>query len=430
MESTSNRGEHFGNKSIMPNRFADRLGELVHLIQSQEYDQVEKILKEPQDNSSTNFLDPILDHAIQISKACQHQKNSFEMLDKSMQRTKATEKELQTQLINLLNTFEPKGAGLVETRPTVIKSPREFSLRSFSNIYAKIFKKKFNQLPTDQAILPKPLPLKAVESFKESESLDLLQNELKVFCLQTFSAYVAEQLVKEWKGNKSKSIFKYLILKRSRPVQADVLIDLFWQDRDLNSARKNLSQAVYLLRQVFAPFLGSKPTIIFENNAYKISPELNIWLDSEAFVSYYEKGKQLDQLGKSKEAISAYLSADLIYEEDFLLEDIYEDWSFVYRESLKQAHLDLLNRLSQVYWQNREHGQCIIYCRKLLQADNCREDIYRRLMMTYVSQGQKNLALRQYHMCVDNLKAELNVEPMPMTTDLFKKIQKNEIHFS
>ncbi len=67
----------------------------------------------------------------------------------------------------------------------------------------------------------------------------------------------------------------------------------------------------------------------------------------------------------------------------------------------------------------------IYYCRKILAEDNCREDVHRRVMLSYLNLDQPHLALRQYHICVEALKDELDVPPMPATDELYKQIRQS-----
>jgi DNA-binding SARP family transcriptional activator len=92
--------------------------------------------------------------------------------------------------------------------------------------------------------------------------------------------------------------------------------------------------------------------------------------------------------------------------------------------------MDILDRLSCHYFEQREMALCISYCQKILLEDNCREDAHRRLMRCYLIQGQRYLAIRQYHICVEAVQQELEVPPMPATTALFQEIQTNATKLS
>jgi DNA-binding SARP family transcriptional activator len=119
--------------------------------------------------------------------------------------------------------------------------------------------------------------------------------------------------------------------------------------------------------------------------------------------------------------------ADSLYKGEFLAENLYEEWTIVQRENLKRTQLDILNRLSQFYLDQKQFALCITFCQKLLDGDNCHEEAHRRLMSCYQSQGQRHLALRQYHLCADAMEHELGVLPTPITVELYRQIQGNYV---
>jgi DNA-binding SARP family transcriptional activator len=256
-----------------------------------------------------------------------------------------------------------------------------------------------------------------------------LAPSLTIYCLGPFRAYNNEHLVEKWPGHKCKSIFKYMIIHREHPIHLEILMDLFWRDVDPEAARRNLYQAVYSLRQALQTGDPGFPYILCEDGCYDLNPDVRLWVDSDDFTAHYQTGQQLEREGRLQEAIREYELADNLYEGEFLAEDRYEDWSLVPRENLKHAHLDILDRLSQHYFGQAQFAMCIAFCQKILAEDNCREDAHRRLMRCHLRQGQRHLALRQYHMCVEALKRELDVPPMPATVELYQEIQRNRVQF-
>ncbi|UCC63050.1 MAG: hypothetical protein JSV36_20285, partial [Anaerolineae bacterium] len=252
---------------------------------------------------------------------------------------------------------------------------------------------------------------------------------LVVYCLGSLRVYNNEQSIEQWPNQKCKSIFKYMIGHRERPIHSEILMDLFWRDADPKAARRNLYQAIYNLRQALQTGGPDFPYILCEESCYRLNPELELWVDSEAFCLHYQTGQRLEHEGRLLEAIREYELAENLYEGEFLAQDRYEDWLFDHREHLKRAYLDILGRLSQHYFDQEQFATCIAFCQKILSEDNCHEDAHQRLMRCYLRQGQRHLALRQYHLCVEALERELDVPPMPATVELYQEIQKNHFNF-
>ena len=203
-------------------------------------------------------------------------------------------------------------------------------------------------------------------------------------------------------------------------------MELFWPGMGLKGARRNLYQAIYNLRQALQTDGEDYPYILTEGNSYSLNPELEFWVDSEAFDLHYQNAQTLIASDRSEEAMREFQMAEDLYSGEFLAEDRYEDWPLVHRENLKNAYLDALDQLSQYFYAKGQFATCIYYCRKILAEDNCREDAHRRVMLCYINLGQPHLALRQYHTCVEALREELDVPPMPATEELYQQIRQKQ----
>ena len=259
----------------------------------------------------------------------------------------------------------------------------------------------------------------ALQSFQKDA---FPEASLLVYCLGTFRVYINDQLIEKWPGNKCRQVLKYLVVHRETPVNQEILMEQFWPGIDAKSARRNLYQAVYNLRQALQSGDTDASYVLTEDNHYCLNPELGIWVDSEAFDSHYQSARNLIASGCQDEAMQEFEAAENLYQGEFLAEDRYEDWPLVHRENLKNAYLDAVDQLSQHFYKTEQFATCIYYCRKILTEDNCREDAHRRVMLCYINLDQSHLALRQYQNCVEALRNELGVPPMTATEELYKQI--------
>lgn len=264
---------------------------------------------------------------------------------------------------------------------------------------------------------PQPGPVTASRVEESVPDISLL-----VYCLGPFRVYKNDQLIDKWPGNKCKQILKYLVVHRDVPINQEILMEQFWPGMEVKAARRNLYQAVYNLRQAFQSGEADASYVLTEGYHYRLNPELEIWVDSEAFNSHYQSAQTLLASGRQDEAMQEFEMAENLYQGEFLAEDRYEDWPLVHRENLKNAYLDILSQLSQHFYTSGEFTMSIYYCRKILGEDKCREDVHRRVMLCYLNLDQPHLALRQYHTCIEALKEELDVPPMPATEELYKQI--------
>jgi DNA-binding SARP family transcriptional activator len=245
---------------------------------------------------------------------------------------------------------------------------------------------------------------------------------LVFYLLGPLRVYQNDHLIAEWSSLKGLSILKYMAAHRDRPVARDVLMDLFWSDADPDAARRNLHQAIYSLRETLRRGHLDFQHIRFEDGRYSLSPDMNIWIDSEEFEAHVRIGQRLEASGRFAEAAGEYGVAEALYQGDFLEEEPYEDWPSLPRAHFRNLYLNIGDRLSDYYIQHGEFAAAVALCRKVLAQDSCYEEAHRGLMRCYIAQGQRHLAVRQYQTCVQALKGELDLAPSEETLALYRHI--------
>jgi DNA-binding SARP family transcriptional activator len=250
------------------------------------------------------------------------------------------------------------------------------------------------------------------------------QPTLAIHCLGGFQAYMSDRLVEEWPGHKTMSLFKYLVLHRRRRVPKDVLYELFWPDMEPEACRRNLHQAVYALRHALRRRRPEIRPVLFEGDCYFLNPAIETWVDAEEFEEHAIAGRRHDDAARLDDAMAAYGRAEPLYRGHLLEECLYDDWSAPDRERLRETYAHVARRLAFGYVQRHEYSPAIVLCQKALGLDRCDEDAHRRLMLCYHAQGQRHLALRQFRVCVDSLRADFNLAPSPETVALNESLHR------
>lgn len=221
------------------------------------------------------------------------------------------------------------------------------------------------------------------------------------------------------------SLLKYLLLHHKQDTPRDVLMDIFWPNSGVEAARNNLNVAMHNLRQALHS-ATDKAVICFEDGAYGLATNLEIWLDVEEFEHCVKEGRQFEARNQLAAAVTEYEIAVNLYRGDFLSDNPYENWTILDRERLRVSYLDTLDHLSQIYFNQESYTACINICDLILARDICREDVHCRMMQCYSRLGQAPLALRQYQVCVNALQSELDVTPAPSTINLYQKIRQHQ----
>jgi DNA-binding SARP family transcriptional activator len=243
--------------------------------------------------------------------------------------------------------------------------------------------------------------------------------------LGLFSMTMGDATVK-LPATRALSLLKYLLLHHKQYIPRDLLLETFWPETDPELARNNLNVSLHSLRRALRT-VTDQPVVVFEDGAYGLASHLQLWLDVEEFEKCIKSGQRLEARDQLSAAIDAYESAISLYQGDLLEQNLYDEWTVLDRERLRIAYLDTLDRLSQIYFKEERYSACRTACQLILIKDPCREDAHCLLMRCYSRQGQPHLALRQYHMCVESLQTELDVEPGLATTQLAERIRRHDL---
>jgi DNA-binding SARP family transcriptional activator len=248
---------------------------------------------------------------------------------------------------------------------------------------------------------------------------------LSVHLLGRFQVRLDEVAVEDWPSGRGRSLFKYLVTHRDPWPRREQLMEAFWPEAAPAAARNSLNVAVHGLRRAFRA-RAEVPVVVLEDGAYRLGPQLRLWLDVDEFERHLAAGRRLDAAGDPVGAAAEYERALALYQGDLLADDPYEEWPVTAREHLLLAYLDVLDRLGSLAFDQGQYGACVALCRLLVERDPCREDGHRRLMRCFTRQGQPHLALRQYQACADALDRELGVDPDPATVALAQRIRGHQ----
>jgi len=245
---------------------------------------------------------------------------------------------------------------------------------------------------------------------------------LHVHLLGHLQVSLGGRQVTQWPGHKAKLLFTYLCSHHTRRVSRDLLMEKFWPCSSADSARNSLNVAIHSLRRWFGESLGKSEVICYEDECYYFHPGLKIFLDTEEFNRLWRQGQMIEREKGYAEALPAYEAAAELYHGDFLEEYPYEAWTELDRDNLREIYLLILDRISNHYALDGKPEVAITLCEQILVKDNCREDVYRRMMKCYERIGQRDRAVKIYRKCSQILREELGVEPCRETREFYEKM--------
>ena len=251
-----------------------------------------------------------------------------------------------------------------------------------------------------------------------------VQPSLRVHFFGHFEMLCDDEVITLGRNGKALTILKYLLAHRARPVSQDHLMGWLWPESNLKKARWSLNSAIHGLRKLLSECPSPAPVnyVLLEKGYYRLCPTIRIVTDVDEFDARYDEGRRLEKANRIEEAAAEYEEAVELYRGDYLVEDLYEDWTMVEREWLLNAYVDMLWRLADYYTESGEPRKCIRTCYRLLEKERCHEESYRLLMRSYLSLGLRGRALHHYRLCAEVLEQEYDTVPSSKTKALHRSI--------
>lgn len=220
-------------------------------------------------------------------------------------------------------------------------------------------------------------------------------------------------------GGKAEVLLSTLALRGEQSVSREGLLAALWPESDEALAGQSLSSLVYSLHRQLGREFGTPPPIVHTGHGYRLNLEAGVGVDVRHFEALVNAGMQQARTSDLAAAVASYGRAIELYRGDLC---VGAD-AVVERERLRALFLNVLARLADYYYEQRDYASCLDYSLQLLAKDACREDAHRMVIRCYVHCGERAQALRQYHLCKDILRAEFDAAPEQATTLLYEQVR-------
>jgi LuxR family transcriptional regulator, maltose regulon positive regulatory protein len=209
----------------------------------------------------------------------------------------------------------------------------------------------------------------------------------------------------EWRSSRAKEFFLYLLFEGA--ASREELSLVFWPDSSSSRVRSNFHTTLYRARRA----LGEN-AILFENDLYRINPDVSIWCDALIFKRYVREAQMLSYADVRAEDL--YRKAVEYYRGDFL-PTLDAEWILSHREALHELHIDALIGAGHCARARQDFDNAIALFKRALKVDPYREEAYRALFTCYAGMGELNRLLKQYDAMSSIFETELGILPSPET---------------
>lgn len=232
---------------------------------------------------------------------------------------------------------------------------------------------------------------------------------------------------RRFESQKVRALLAYLACHPDQAFTREQLAELLWPEEEGATARRNLRQALYSLRQG----LGKRADdlVISDHNSLRLALGPRDFFDVREAEAAYRQG-----FPSGAEVVPAELSrvADL-YTGDLLsgftvhASVPFENWLITEQERFRDMAVQSLRALVDYFSTRGEYEPALDHCHRLLEVDPLSEEAHHELIRHYVLSGRRPRAMRHYEELEELLQRELGVEPSVKTRELYESIQADRL---
>lgn len=228
--------------------------------------------------------------------------------------------------------------------------------------------------------------------------------------------------------SKAECIF-YLLLYE-KVVSREMLSSLMWGDMDEVSAKKNLRNAIYIIRkQIFDDIIISPKRSLLElNNKYEIISDVD-------YINNFDPCSAVEN--KNIEDFIRCFEGNFLEELKLKSDSEFADWIDSINTKLNNTYISKLKRITEGLIHEKEYNLAEVCCKKLIDLEEYEESGYSNLMKVYVHQKKYDDAISIYNQLAEKLNEDLSVKPSKETESIYNEIinskkinsNKNSINF-
>jgi DNA-binding SARP family transcriptional activator len=249
---------------------------------------------------------------------------------------------------------------------------------------------------------------------------------LECHLLGKLSIQKGEAAIFEFESRKAEELLCYLLLNRERPRQREALAEALWGGDTGQQSKGYLRKALWQLQQALdsLPDGEAERLLLVEADWIRVNPSCELWLDVAVLEAAFGAVKGVSGRELSREQARQLEAAAALYRGD-LLEGCYQDWCLLERQRLQFWYLAALDKLMDYSEANQDYERGLAYGERVLRYDQARERTHARMMRLQYLAGDRTAALRQYELCRQALRQELDVEPGERIRQLYQQMRRD-----
>ncbi len=250
---------------------------------------------------------------------------------------------------------------------------------------------------------------------------------IKIHTLGRFEIVIEGETLKSTGKVQQKplALLKVLIALGGKEVPEEPVADTLWPDAEGDSAHKSFEMNLIRLRKL----LGDKESLKLSGSRVTLNPRfcrVDTW-DLENAITNSENAWISWSRGEVEgtEAVELTDRVNSFYTPPFLPGDESYPWVLSFRERLTRRVLNLQVQCAGYYQSGKEWDKALIYLEKALMLDDLSEEIYQRIMISHLKNGNPSEAMRAYRRCRERLSAVLEINPSEKTEEIVHHLLKS-----
>lgn len=232
--------------------------------------------------------------------------------------------------------------------------------------------------------------------------LPITGKKFTIRCLGNFQAGWEGQEPIKWRSEKTKELFVFLLHHEGRETKKEKILEAVWPDTDAARAVHQLHNGIYYIRKTLGKYGVDRKLITIEGSYLLKLGETET--DVQLFKKYSQAFSQSDYNLEFLERVEALYVGDYLEGDDWM-------WADLERERLARNYIEVVQRLSEIYMQNKNFVKAEELLLKAFKKNPYLEDITKLLLKLYKHTHNRNKAIIHFKEYTRILKEELGIEP-------------------
>ncbi len=216
-------------------------------------------------------------------------------------------------------------------------------------------------------------------------------------------------------SRKGRALLAFLAARPGETHSRDRLATLLWEQADEELARTSLRQALATIRKVLPARLH--PALISDTDSLRLDPAR-----VETDVALLRRSLTIGTRAALQEGLNHHRGEFL--EGLDARSTAYDEWLNQERLALRRQFADGLQKLSTLCSAQEDHEGALAASGRLVALEPLNEAAHRTVMEQQARRHAYAEALRQYQICRDILRRELDVAPEPATEQLYRDLMR------